>query len=384
MPISSPNFVGILILIKKLTIMKSLKLIGLAVLCVAVSLVSCSGEDGEQGIQGKPGEPGADSTVPGPQGPAGDDGISCWDLNGNGSADITEDETNEDINLDGVVDALDCQGTQGIPGENRPNVDFFFQNGFNGYEGTHDAQISENFGSANGLTINLIEELDNNDHRYGLIRFEGISDLVNGEFGTDHANCGEDYVVTQAILYMYSTGTVASGGVNYGYINHGFFGPTDPYFMEEDVTWTQANAVDSWFVGGAQSELFVGPFSSTDDYAISLGMMVSSTQDLGWIALPLPREVVTAWICDNSGIQGDENKGIRLRLSTAANNGLSEVSFLSSEASEESLRPLLVIQTQEISNAGKGSVESIKPKNWEQMTTEERMAPLYEFLSKRQ
>lgn len=39
------------------------------------------------------------------------DGISCWDLNGNNSCD-----TNEDRNGDGICDALDCQGLNGLPG----------------------------------------------------------------------------------------------------------------------------------------------------------------------------------------------------------------------------------------------------------------------------
>lgn len=38
-------------------------------------------------------------------------GIACWDLNGNGIAD-----PEEDVNNDGVVDALDCQGPAGLQG----------------------------------------------------------------------------------------------------------------------------------------------------------------------------------------------------------------------------------------------------------------------------
>lgn len=125
--------------------MKSLKLVAMAMLCLAVSLISCSGEDGEQGEQGKPGDPGADSTVPGPQGPAGDDGISCWDLNGNGIGDA-----DEDINQDGNFDAQDCQG----------------DNGENGVDGNANVQELlyglELFGDYTELTINLndFEEID--------------------------------------------------------------------------------------------------------------------------------------------------------------------------------------------------------------------------------
>lgn len=90
--------------------------------------------------------------------------------------------------------------------------------------------------------------------------------------------------------------------------------------------------------------------------------MVNSSQDLGWMALPLPQSVVTAWICDNIGEQGDANKGVRLRLSTEAVNGLSRIGFSSSEAIQTDLRPVLVIKTKEINNAGKGDIDSSKLK----------------------
>jgi hypothetical protein len=53
------------------------------------------GSDGNAGGQGEPGQDGED----------GEDGTSCWDLNENG-----EPDPEEDINGDGNVDALDCQG----------------------------------------------------------------------------------------------------------------------------------------------------------------------------------------------------------------------------------------------------------------------------------
>lgn len=54
------------------------------------------------------GQPGAD----------GAPGINCWDLNGNGA-----DDPEEDVNGDGVWDALDCQGTPGADGQDgRPGI----------------------------------------------------------------------------------------------------------------------------------------------------------------------------------------------------------------------------------------------------------------------
>lgn len=90
------------------------------------------GVDGERGVAGPVGAVGpAGPTGPrgpagadgrdGPRGPAGargadgTDGIACWDLNGNGIGDI-----GEDINLDGTVDVLDCQGPPGPAGPQGP------------------------------------------------------------------------------------------------------------------------------------------------------------------------------------------------------------------------------------------------------------------------
>jgi hypothetical protein len=56
---------------QNITIMKTIKLLYMAVLCVAIALFSCSGEDGEQGIQGEQGIPGEQ----GIQGPQGEQGV---------------------------------------------------------------------------------------------------------------------------------------------------------------------------------------------------------------------------------------------------------------------------------------------------------------------
>lgn len=68
------------------------------------------GPPGSEGAQGPPGSAGA-AGAQGPQGPAG---VSCWDRNLNGQADPTED-----VNGDGVHNAIDClgpTGPQGPPG----------------------------------------------------------------------------------------------------------------------------------------------------------------------------------------------------------------------------------------------------------------------------
>ncbi len=62
--------------------------------------LDCQGPPGEDGQAGQ-GQPGAD----------GADGLNCWDLDGDGVQDPAED-----VNGDGVWDALDCQGADGRDG----------------------------------------------------------------------------------------------------------------------------------------------------------------------------------------------------------------------------------------------------------------------------
>ena len=70
--------------------------------------LDCQGPQGPAGEIGAGGAPG----TPGAAGELGADGLDCWDLNGNGAGD-----RGEDINRDGLFDALDCRGPQGPAGE---------------------------------------------------------------------------------------------------------------------------------------------------------------------------------------------------------------------------------------------------------------------------
>ncbi|MCA9244138.1 MAG: collagen-like protein [Phycisphaerales bacterium] len=89
-----------------------------------------NGADGEDGATGARGATGAtgETGPAGETGEAGANGLNCWDLNGNGTAD-----ENEDRNGDGSVDALDCQsGTSDViaRGTIPPNGAFDPANGY--------------------------------------------------------------------------------------------------------------------------------------------------------------------------------------------------------------------------------------------------------------
>ena len=77
-----------------------------------VNVSDCQGPPGEDGADGAPGTDGADG-ADGADGSDGTDGLACWDLNGNGTGDLPD----EDINGDGVVNVSDCQGSPGEDGD---------------------------------------------------------------------------------------------------------------------------------------------------------------------------------------------------------------------------------------------------------------------------
>jgi hypothetical protein len=99
----------------------------IAVIALALALIGMvafpgpTGADGPQGLAGADGADGddgddGDDGADGADGADGTDGLACWDLNGNGTGDIPD----EDINGDSVVDVNDCTGPQGPPGPPGP------------------------------------------------------------------------------------------------------------------------------------------------------------------------------------------------------------------------------------------------------------------------
>jgi len=70
------------------------------------------GPEGPPGPQGLPGQDGTGEGILGPEGPQGPPGLHCWDLDGDAVKDA-----NEDINSDGIHDAMDCKGPKGDKGD---------------------------------------------------------------------------------------------------------------------------------------------------------------------------------------------------------------------------------------------------------------------------
>ncbi|WP_293297673.1 hypothetical protein [Allomuricauda sp.] len=309
--------------------MKTVKLVSSAMLSMAIALVSCSGEDGEKGLQGDQGI----------QGPQGD------------------------------------QGPQGEPGADSPTVDFYFQNGFKGYEGTSDASIISDGTGVNDEELSLdytftgFETIENRT----LFHFDGIGETITSKLMEDGQSCSEAFYVNKATLFVY-IGYHNTEGYEDSKIKVGFYSEEDPMFVEEEVNWSMANTNDDWGDEGGRSEMWAGPFSGTDDYSFVLTKGSSAAK--GWHPILLPRSVVENWICNP-----DSNKGIRLRIDPLSEDiGFSNLTMVASESELEDLRPLLIVETENInSTTSKSNATNTKSADWEDLSYEEKMAPLYRF-----
>jgi hypothetical protein len=163
-----------------------------------------TGSQGVQGLQGTPGEPGA----PGAQGDAGPDGLACWDLNGDGVQDTTED-----INSDGVWNALDCQGPQGEQGP-PGSADAWSLTGSSGttadtnYLGTSDNQALEI--KVNGARALRLEPNAEGPNVIGGYSNNGVAAGVHG--ATIAGGGGHSLLYRNTVVGNY--GTVGGGWSN--------------------------------------------------------------------------------------------------------------------------------------------------------------------------
>lgn len=373
--------------------MKSIKVLGMALLGMSIIMASCSGEDGKDGLDGNNGTNGTNGTN-GDPGDPGADGLACWDLNGNGSGDAAED-----INQDGSFDALDCagmdgqDGADGQDGSDKPNMDFYFQEGFKGYvdndfdNGTQDATLNQadpNVNYKDATTLQVTYSNLDNDGRNVVMRFDALGDPIISNLVESGETCADGFYLNQATLYLYLNSYIKIGaGVQESISLHfGFYGPDDTnIFDEEQVTWVTPDGINLWPSTGGGSMGFVGGLTAgQDDYQVPILFNESGAGSgvVGWVAIPLPRSVVSDWICNP-----DSNKGFRIRIDSNDVNSTSLVmNFISSENDNEDLRPLLVIETEDVEPSTTTKMApSGKAKDWDSMSYEEKMAPLYRYFA---
>lgn len=326
-----------------------MKVLGMALLGMSIIMASCSAEDGKDGLPGDKGDKGAQ----GDQGPKGDQGDP---------------------------------GADGQDGRDKPNVDFYFQDGFKGYTGTHDAGLNESDADTNYNGTNLVLSYQSigSLKRHGVFRFNGIESITSGLVESGET-CADGFYINQATLYVYLSSYTKTGlGLDQPAVQLycGFYngGSDDPVFEETDATWNMANANDAWFVNGGVSAAFgFGLTNGLDDYIVPVQFNepADGSGTVGWVAIPLPRTLVEQWVCNP-----ESNKGMRIRMNDAQINSNSiNLTFESSESDNADLRPLLVIETEDIDPAAGKMAPSSKAKDWDNMSYEEKMAPLFRYFA---
>ncbi len=99
-------------------------ILGLVLTATVLALSACSGDDGDTGPAGPTGQAGATGST----GTSGTNGLNCWDLNGNGVADLVT----EDVNKDGKVDVDDCRTPTGAYDPVALHKGYFTDNAYTG------------------------------------------------------------------------------------------------------------------------------------------------------------------------------------------------------------------------------------------------------------
>ncbi len=127
--------------------------------------ITITGTTGPQGRRGPAGVQGP----PGNNGATGTNGINCWDTNGNGLNDPSED-----INGDAIFNALDCRGADGNPSTDNQNIST------NGTAG--DISIS----GGNNISINIQDaDADPRNEIQNITSSDGTVTIVPSATGDD-------------------------------------------------------------------------------------------------------------------------------------------------------------------------------------------------------
>jgi octaheme c-type cytochrome (tetrathionate reductase family) len=155
----------------------------ISVVFLALAMVGC--EDGKDGDDGAAGPAGADGT----------DGVACWDLNENGVGD-----PEEDLNGDGVIDAVDCNALASGAYET--------QQLHAGYFAEHDYEGTQSCLNCHGLTG---DDMLGNAH----FTWEGVSANIEGYEGEIHGK--NDLINNFCIAVPTNEGRCTQCHAGYGY-----------------------------------------------------------------------------------------------------------------------------------------------------------------------
>jgi hypothetical protein len=292
-------------------------------------------------------------------------GINC--VNGGIRLDIGVDD-----NADGTLSSDEIDQTQYVcNGENAGATrEYFLQNGFKGYNAMIGATISQANPDNNNPNLFVSRSSGASpDLTRVVLLFAGVSAEVSGDF-SDPA-----VFVNEAVLYL-RVNSISNDQNTLGVGTLDSFDPTLPIF-QNDVTWNDATAGIPWVNPGVYDEDFLDELTYggfEDSFGFS-GFDVFPSQ---WIALRLSRQTVERWILDETN-----NKGLILGL---ARDGTGFIGFDDDSNPVAEFRPMLYLNVEDDSPGGRKSYPSEEEERmrWEQMSKEERFAPLDRMLGQNQ
>lgn len=172
---------------------------------VGLGIAGC-GDDGADGVAGQPGADGV-AGVDGADGTDGATGISCWDLNENGIADLPDEDTNND----GVVDVDDCQSS--TPPLSNAEV-------------LHKAYFADSTYEGTASCLNCHGKIGDEFLTGGHFTWRGVSSNVEGAEAGIHGK--NDFINNFCIAVPSNEGRCTQCHAGYGYADKTFdFGNPD-------------------------------------------------------------------------------------------------------------------------------------------------------------
>ncbi len=307
--------------------------------------IICNGSDGTDGTDGR------EIIMTSASASCGGDGGQTYsfgyDNDGNGTID------------DLLTSFTICNGSDGTNGQDGNSdgiFEFYFQEGFDGYNGVIDVSIDGERTSDYGEVL-IVDRRGAEANMAGnsLLLFSKIKEVIDGQVS-------DAYEVVEAILYLKSVPDAKPPSAE-NWIGIKTLTAGAPLLEDNTADWTTSNGSDNWKSEGAA----VTEDGGANGYSDMFRLPDSFDFD-GTLPLLLNRNEVSVWMNDER-----DNKGMVL---TMVNPGtIYDINFHSSTASLVSNRPLLYVK---VKVGVKGRIESEKDykERWNAMSYEEKLAPL--------
>lgn len=276
--------------------------------------------------------------------------------------------TGIDDNENGVLDnptevdatSYVCNGDDGSNGASDDVFEFYFSEGFDEYSGVRDASITDKDPAELGETFS-VDQLGTDSH--GLVYFPAI-EKMSETIGTTQ------YEIVEAILYLRGVSTPVDGATEDNWIGVKNLRENAPLFVENEVSWINANSSDSWTSPGANVTEDQGAFEYSDMFRLPQGFQFN-----GYIPLLLNRKEIESWTQDPSN-----NKGLVLTMVDDGSAPYELDIYSSNYVADPNFRPMLYLKAKITSGSGRmGASEPIEDL-WRSFSYQEKLLPLTKLL----